>query len=170
MASILLPFPPSQRKLVRASQLERNVSPCLPRSRSKRVLPGGLVLPRHGSTRRGSAAGKTPQGWKKQKDETGSIQGGDVEDEDSGSAIAGNPGEIALMHQTLEKIKSSLPAALSTSNWFRFRFAGKGHPRGGGRQHGQRLLRHVLTTPAETTAVKPFRRGGFLPHPRQASL
>lgn len=105
MASILLPFPPSQHKLVRVSQLEGNTSPCPPRGRSKRVLPGGLVLPRRGSIRRGSAAGKTPQGWKKQKDETGSIQGGDVEDEDSGSAIAGNPREIALMHQTLEKIK-----------------------------------------------------------------
>ena len=110
MASILLPFPPSQHKLIRVSQPERKTLPCPPRSRSKRVLPGGLVLPRHGSICWGNAAGKTPQGWKKQKDETGSIQGGDVEDGDSGSAIARNPRGIALVHQTLEtgeKIKSS---------------------------------------------------------------
>lgn len=50
----------------------------------------------------GGTAGKTPQDWKKEKDERGSIRGGDVEDGDSGSAVAGNPGKNALLHQTLE--------------------------------------------------------------------
>lgn len=42
-----------------------------------------------------------------QTDETGSVPGGDAEDEDAGSAAAHNPGGITLVRQTLKKIKTS---------------------------------------------------------------
>jgi len=53
----------------------------------------------------GSPAGKTPQGRKKQQDETGSIQGGDVEYGDAGSAVAITPGESLLCIKPLRCVR-----------------------------------------------------------------
>lgn len=124
MASILLPFLPRQHKPVCASQPERNMPFCPSRSRSKRVLPGGLVLPRHGSIHWGSTTGKTPQGWKK-KDETGSIQGGRWKMGVQALLLLVTPGESLLCIKPLrwERKQSpcrqgALPVALSTSNWW----------------------------------------------------
>lgn len=146
MASILLLFLPSQHKPVCASQPKRNMPFCLPRSRSKRVLPGGLVLPRHGSIHWGSTTGKTPQGWKKQKDETGSIQGGTWKMGIEALLLLVTPGESLLCIKPLRWEKKQSPC-----------------------RQGALPSSHVhLKLVAEATAVKPFQQGGF-PHPGQAS-
>lgn len=87
--------------------LERKQPPCLPRRRSKRVLPGGLVLPRRGSICRGSTAGKTPQGWRNKRTRRAQCKVGTWKTRIQALLLPITPGGIALVRQTLEKIKTS---------------------------------------------------------------